>query len=126
MFSLIPSVDELNDIEISEPEIKIPSTDKINSEVEINAVASYTLSAMCEEEAIRTEEEIEEALKLKKLVKSAESQNVKISKKTAKKMTEAERQQKWLENAKISESDEYYIGVVYNHKLKKNKNKESG
>ena len=24
-------------------------------------------------------------------------------------MTEAERQQKWLENAKISESDEYYI-----------------
>ena len=69
VFSLIPSVDELNDIEISEPEIKIPSTDKINSEVEINAVASYTLSAMCEEEAIRTEEEIEEALKLKKLVK---------------------------------------------------------
>lgn len=109
VFSLLPSIDELNDVEISEPEIETPSTDTISSEVKINAVASYTLSAMCEEEAIRTEEEIEEAIEQNELVKSLKSQKAKASKKATKKMTETERQQKWLENAKVSDSNKYYI-----------------
>lgn len=88
---------------------EIVSTDTISSEVKINAVASYTLSAMCEEEAIRTEEEIEEAIEQNELVKSLKSQKAKASKKATKKMTETERQQKWLENAKISDSNKYYI-----------------
>lgn len=109
VFSLLPSIDELNDVEISEPEIETPSTNKISSSVKINAVASYTLSAMCEEEAIRTEEEIEEAIEQNELVKSLKSQKAKASKKATKKITETERQQKWLENAKISDSNKYYI-----------------